>query len=584
MAMKKIIIFLITIAVLFILSCDDEFLDKRPLDGLNEAAVFNDPILLEYYVNEQYRSIGYGNARHWESKLTDESYADENVHFQSGTLTPENITTYRYDNDPVYYSLVDYWEMAYEYIRNMNLFLEKTVDLDIEKEVLDVLTGEIYFLRAFTYFKLLKHYGGVPNIKIAISSLDATVTRNTVDETVAFILSDIDEALKRLPNNYFLNDLGYGRASKAAAFALKSRLMLFATSPLFKDPVFTFNHPSTYTWAQARDAAKEAIDSLESYGYERHDNYEEIFQNYDNNEGIFPKVFLPTKYEGHRVTHYHAPFGYGGYGGWSGKNCPTLNIVDDFEMTNGESPFIYVNGEKQINPASGYSWELDSTNPYLNRDPRLRMAILTNNDEFKGRPYEPWVHEHPDSTDGRDGLESPISTKIHDATSTGMNIRKYMNTEGTDGLTDQDRFDEPWWHFRLAEIYLNYAEALFESGGDENVVREYVNIVRSRPGVEMPDITDTGDELRERIRKERRIELCYEGYRMWDLRRWKSAMEVENTPLEGYEITKMVDGTYRYRRYNVLDRSFLQQHYWIPIPYDEIVKNNGNLEQNPFYD
>ena len=116
------------------------------------------------------------------------------------------------------------------------------------------------------------------------------------------------------------------------------------------------------------------------------------------------------------------------------------------------------------------------------------------------------------------------------------------------------------------------------------MVREYVNIVRSRPGVEMPDITDTGDELRERIRKERRIELCYEGYRMWDLRRWKSAMEVENTPLEGYEITKMVDGTYRYRRYNVLDRSFLQQHYWIPIPYDEIVKNNGNLEQNPFYD
>jgi len=257
--------------------------------------------------------------------------------------------------------------------------------------------------------------------------------------------------------------------------------------------------------------------------------------------------------------------------------------VDDFEMTNGESPFIYVNGQKQINPASGYTWELDSINPYLNRDPRLRMAILTNGDMFRGRAYEPWVHENPDSAGGKDGINSPISTKTWDATITGMNTRKYLETDGTELLTGDNRFDEPWWHFRLAEIYLNYAEALFESGGDENTVREYVNRLRRRTGVEMPDITDTGEDLRERIRKERRIELCYEGYRMWDIRRWEIAMEVENTPLEGYEVIKMNDGTFRYRRYNVFNRSFLPQHYWIPIPYDEIVKNGGTLLQNPFY-
>ncbi|MFO7656276.1 MAG: RagB/SusD family nutrient uptake outer membrane protein [Bacteroidales bacterium] len=582
--MKKSIIFLIAIIGIFILSCDDDFLERRPLDRLNEAAVFNDPVLLEFYVNEQYRSIGYGHARHWESKLTDESYGDENLHFQVGTLTPENIKSYRYNNDPVFFALVDYWEMAYVYLRNMNLFLEKTGDSDIDKKILDRLTGEIYFLRAFTYFKLLSHYGGVPIIKVPVTSFDATFKRNTIDETVAFILSDIGEALKRLPDNHFSGVVGYGRANKAAAFALKSRLMLYAASPLYKDPDFTFNSPSTYTWAQARDAAKEAIDSLESYGYALHNNYEGIFQGYNNKEGIFPKVFLPTAFEGHRVTHYHAPFGYGGYGGWGGKNCPTLNIVDDFEMTNGESPFIYVNGEKQINPASGYSWDLDSTNPYLNRDPRLQMAILTNGDVFRGRPYEPWVHENKDSVDGRDGRESPISTKIHDATSTGMNIRKYMETKGTELLTGEHRFDEPWWHFRMAELYLNYAEALFESGGDENVARQYVNNIRNRTGVEMPPIDDSGNELRERIRKERRIELCYEGYRMWDLRRWKTAMEVENTPLEGFEVRKMSDGTFRYKRYNVLNRSFLQQHYWIPIPYDEIVKNNGDLKQSPYYD
>lgn len=581
--MKKLIIFLTTIAGIFILSCNDDFLERRPLDGLNEAAVFNDPLLLEYFVNEQYRSIGYGHARHWESKLTDEAYGDENVHFQTGTLIPENITDYRYDNDAVYFALIDYWERAYEYIRNMNLFLEKTSDSDIDKELLDQFTGEIYFLRAFTYFKLLKHYGGVPIIKEPVTSLDAKFTRNTIDETVNFILDDIGKALELLPDYYFWGDVGYGRATKAAAYALKSRLMLFAASPLFKDPEYTFNNPSTYTWEQARDASKEAIDALESYGYELHSNYEEIFQEYDHKEGIFAKVFIASDYEGHRVTHYMAPMGYGGYGGWSGKHCPTLNIVDDFEMTNGESPFIYVNGEKQINPASGYTEATDSLDPYSSRDPRLRMAILTNGDMFRGRPYEPWVHINPDSAGGNDGVNSPISTKIWDATSTGMNTRKFLETEGTALLTGDDRFDEPWWHFRLAEIYLNYAEALFESGGDENTVRQYINKIRSRTGVEMPDINDSGDDLKERIRKERRIELCYEGHRMWDVRRWKIAMEVENTPLEGYEVIKMNDGTFRYRRYTVLERSFLKQHYWIPIPYDEIVKNGGSLLQSPYY-
>lgn len=581
--MKRILIYLILFAGICFISCDEDFLERTPLDGLNEAAVFSDPLLLEYFVNEQYRSIGYGNARHWESKLTDEAYGDENVHFQLGTLTPENITEYHYDNDPVYFSLVNYWEHAYEYIRNMNLFLDKTGDSNIDKEVLDRFTGEVYFLRAFTYFKLLKHYGGVPVIDKPVTSLDATFTRNSIDETVNFILGDISKALDLLPDNYFSDDVGYGRANKAAAYALKSRLMLFAASPLFKDPDFTFNKPSTFTWEQARDASKEAIDALEAFGYELHDNYEEIFQDYDHKEGIFGRVFLPTDYEGHRVTHYMAPFGYGGYGGWSGKHCPTLNIVDDFEMKNGESPFIYVSGQKQINPASGYTDAIDSLDPYSNRDPRLRMAILTNNDMFRGRPYEPWVHENPDSTGGRDGLNSPVSTKIWDATSTGMNTRKYMETDDTELLTGDHRFDEPWWHFRLAEIYLNYAEALYESGGDENIVRQYINRIRSRAGVEMPDISDSGDLLRERIRKERRIELCYEGYRMWDVRRWKIAMEVENTPLEGYEVIKMNDGTFRYRRYVVLERSFQEQHYWIPIPYDEIVKNEGSLLQNPYY-
>ena len=582
--MKKISILLVGFIVgIFLNSCDEEFLDRAPLDGLNESAVYNDPLLLEYFVNEQYRSIGYGNARHWESKLTDEAYGDENLHFQVGTLTPENITDYRYDDDPVYFALIDYWDLAYEYIRSMNLFLEKSKESTVEKEKLDKFTGEIYFLRAFTYFKLLKHYGGVPIVKVPVTDLNTKFTRNTIDETVAFILEDIQKAIDLLPDNYFYDDVGFGRASDAAAYALKSRLMLFAASPLFKDPDMTFNKPSTYTWEQARDASKEAIDALEGYGYELYDDYEKVNQIYNHKEGIFGKLFLPTDYAGQRVTHYMAPLGYGGYGGWSGKHCPTLNIVDDFDMTNGEPPFIYIDGQRQINPSSGYTEATDSLDPYSNRDPRLRMAILTNNDMFRGREYEPWVHINPDSTSGKDSKESPITTKIWDATSTGMNTRKYLDTEGTDNLTGDHRFDQPWWHFRLAEVYLNYAEALFESSGDENVVREYVNKLRSRPGVNMPPITATGDELRERIRRERRVELCYEGFRMWDVRRWETAMEVENTPLEGYEVVKMDDGTYRFYRYIVLERSFQKQNYWVPIPYNEILKNGGSLLQSPYY-
>jgi hypothetical protein len=138
----------------------------------------------------------------------------------------------------------------------------------------------------------------------------------------------------------------------------------------------------------------------------------------------------------------------------------------------------------------------------------------------------------------------------------------------------------PWIIFRLGEIYLNYAEAEFELG-DEATCREYINKVRARAGI--PDLpsTVTGETLRQRLYNERRIELAFEEHRYWDVRRWKIAMDVENRAIYGMDIVKDVTtGEKTYTPVKLLERTFTEQNYLLPISTDEIKKNEGTLLQS----
>lgn len=191
---------------------------------------------------------------------------------------------------------------------------------------------------------------------------------------------------------------------------------------------------------------------------------------------------------------------------------------------------------------------------------------------WAGRETETW----------HGGLDSPESSiGSWNASKTAYALKKFM-VESIPPAGSSVRPENPWIFFRLAEFYLNYAEIMYELG-NEDVAREYLNKVRSRQSVQMPPVTASGDKLRDKIRNERRVELAFEGHRFFDVRRWGIADETENRDLLAMNIQKKDDGTKTYEITLLLKRSFLEQHYLVPIPRAEIDKSEKSLVQNTGY-
>jgi hypothetical protein len=467
------------------------------------------------------------------------------------------------------------WGNYYRGIYKVNQFLVSAdeVDLDIYKydpgqqdvyqtylAEIDRWKNEARFLRAYFYSELVKRYGGVPIITSAGSIDDDfnSVTRNTLAECITFITSECDACAQALPAQP-VTDQDLGRITMGAALALKSRVLLYAASDLFNTTSWASGYSNQnlislsgdrqIRWQAAADAAKRSIDSAGAAGYALEGDYEDLFAagNYSSDEIIF------CDREGNSNAFETASFPIGYWGGQSGTT-PSQNLVDAYEDNTG-LPIT--------DPGSVY----DPADPYANRDPRLEATILTNNTNYKGRPVECF-------TGGLDGPPIARSTR------TGYYLRKYVNA-GTDLETDESSVHS-WIIIRLAEIYLNYAEALNESDPGNPDIGTYVNMVRSRAG--MPDLPAglSQAEMRDRIRNERRIELAFEEHRVWDLRRWMLAETVLSAPLEGMQITKNPDDSFSYAKVTVENRVFTSKMYLYPIPQSELSKASG-LVQNPLW-
>ena len=560
--MKKI--FAITALMLALISCSDDILDISPKDRIAEDAVWTDDKLINAYHTSLYNSLLHGFRIHMQSKATDEAYCsitwDIGI-IPQGALTPDNVTsvenTHWTGGGNIYY-----WGTGYQYIRRINVFLEKMQGIEIEDKAR--LVAEARFLRAFIYFELIRRVGGVPIITESYELADATeisFTRNSFDECVKFIEDELAAIIPDLPQMYAASDAHFGRATKDVCQALRSRLFLYVASPLWNPT------NDQQKWQKAADAAEALLNS----GYTLFPDYTRLFNQpsgASNSELIFARTFSSTNFHG--LPGDQLGRRYGAYGGWWASNGPSQNLVDDYDMINGEPPFIWENGVKTINPASGY----DPQNPYENRDPRFGATVIYDGSVYHGDLHEMWV-----SSDGNSwGFDS--YKQSGDNPRTSYILRKFM--PGIEQpISRQERYTQPWPIFRLGEIYLNYAEAKFELG-DEDTCREYLSLIRDRVG--MPPIPDTitGEELRERLYNERRVEMAFEEQRFWDLRRWKIAMEVENRPIYGMEIIKNVNtGVKTYTPVKLLDRTFLEKMYVLPIETDEIRKNEGSLEQTP---
>ncbi|MBC8618618.1 RagB/SusD family nutrient uptake outer membrane protein [Parabacteroides faecis] len=451
----------------------------------------------------------------------------------------------------------DQWGNLYAGIRAANIFLESyqgdfpdnqyNVDYEEQMKQYRYYPYEARFLRAFFYFELIKRYKNVPLVEKTLEIEDVNELLQTDYEVMTdFISSECDAIKDHLPVNY--NDVPgkeVGRITKGAVLALKSRVLLYAASPL--------HNPTNdkEKWLKAAKAAKELIDLSEAGGWYQIIN-EEVVNNPD------AKGLILQRMEGNSNVFESTNFPVGYEGGNTGM-CPSENLMEAFEMIDGTT--FDFNNPKHV----------ESMYDVNSRDPRLFKTMLYNGATWKGETVESYQG-------GKNGYPRNGASK------TSYYLKKYLkeSVNLTTGSATSER--HVWVIFRYAEIFLNYAEALNEAYGPEYTGGEFslsakdaLNKIRQRVG--MPLLTSLSqDAFREKVRNERRVEFAFEGQRFWDIRRWK--IGDRTNVIYGLEIEKGVDGAFEYKRVLVEPRKWEDKMYIYPIANTERFKN-VNLVQNP---
>lgn len=472
----------------------------------------------------------------------------------------------------------DNWANSYNGIREANVFLnnyKRVPWADSSRKVW--FANEARTLRAYFYYELVKRYGGIPLVGNKVFDPNdpelLQLKRNSFEECVNYIVSELDIVKDSLRADASLanraTDPDFGRMRKSIALALKAKVLLLAASPLF-NPSATPEKPYTgYAsfnadrWKAAADAAKALID-LGIYALEP-SHYTLVLQR-ANKEHIFLK--MSDSRVSNTYTYYMSPVGFNPSNTKSeGRVSPTQEFVDAFPMKNGKAI---------TDPSSGY----DPTRPYNNRDPRLERFVFYNGAR--------WLKRSIETFEG--GLDKPNNAiSAPNQTQTGYYAKKFCandsgNTAFTNTIFRDNGFVPAWCIIRYADILLAYAESQNEFSGPDASVYSAVEQIRQRAGL-VPFALPSGltqTQMRDVIRNERRIELCFEEQRFWDIRRWKIAKAVYGTPLHGITITKNTNGSFTYSTNEVVTPYFTDAMYLFPISLKETQVNPG-ISQNPGY-
>lgn len=567
--MKKIsLIIVLLTAILF--SCQD-VLDKEPLDGMSDAAMWGGEATTQGYVDAAYvavtyfwnhstlfRSIPWGP---FYSEGCDEAFAHLGIgggtYIATGELTPSTSLD------------LSAWSRWYYYIQHINTFFDNDEAglLTGEEETIDRWRGDMHFVRAWVYSRLIDSYGGVVLSKTAFSAADLEIddVRASYDECVDFIVDDLDQAISLLPEEVSTDETG--KATKGIAMALKARVLLHAASELHNP-----SHDNT-KWQEASDAALAVINSG-YYSLYYPDNYNDIFFDFpsEGNTEIILSRYVDSSIG--MLFWYNFPttmFGPVSWKGW-GIGTPTQAIVDAFEMADG----------------TDYDRDIHGQNPYENREPRFYANILFDGAEFSNTiPRIPsvdeignmvqtgrYVYTPGDTILGYDRFGGALQEKGN-ATRTGYYIKKFV-WEDADEIFEKDHMQVIL--LRLSEMYLSYAECQAELGNGEEAAK-YIKPLRDRVGLPTSESVTVDD-----VRHERRVELAFEGNRFFDVRRWKildqTFVDQEKTELV---IDYTGDEPVKKFSYELLqERNYNEAYYYLPIPASEIEKN-PLLEQNPGY-
>lgn len=552
----------ICIAILgvFLLSSCNDFIDVSPKNFISDDAVWATPSSADLFLNDIYEQLPVLNA---ETEHLDQFTDNSDVgalwmrgysNIALAQLTPTNFPDVPWK--------MWYWSENYKRIRRCNLFIQKVSASDLPDDYKKLRLAEARFLRAIFYHWLWKAHGGVPVIEVPLDNItmgdDIYYPRSTARQTFEFIDKELGEIANDLPIEQEAKD--FGRPTKGAALTLKGWIELYEASPLRN------SSNDIERWKLAAKTNKEVID----LGiYDIVDDFVKLFLEEKNNsvESIFARQHGPKK--GTSIEGKQGPVinGLGAQVSW-GNFQPTQELVDEFSMANGKA--IYEDG-------SGY----DPQNPYVGREKRFYQTILHD-----GAPWRDYTIKT--RVGGNNAIDLGYAS---DRTHTGYYARKRLNEQKDPSSYFSDESYQNYMFFRYAEVLLSFAEAENEVNGPTSEVLAAVNKVRTRngnlPKVETTYGTVNKDKMREIIRREPRVELCFEDKRWWDVLRWKIAQQlpdgspgVLNRPEKGMMITENGDGTLKYTVTEIRKRIFLPKMYLMPIPQKTIDQNPSIAAQN----
>lgn len=528
--MKRYSIIICLSLIIFAFGCKKDFLNSQPLDRYSDEDVFKDSTLTGLFLNNLYAGIPTEFAGTMRDAFTDQLYSSSNLSIYQNTFIASSVP----------FGIQNAYNSAYITIRRCNILIGNIDRLPASVAYKSRTRDEARFLRALNYAYLINYFGAVPLItKAQDLNENLNVPRTSYQDVVKFIVSETDDINKGQFLAYKYTGANVGRVTIGAALALKSRVLLYAAS-------------YDNNWQAAYDASKEVVDIAGKAGYGLFANYETLFHeaNDNNLEVIFDHQYK-ADFQAYHVHHYNLPWGLVPPGP-SGLNQPTQNIVNEYEMKNG----------KLISEAgSGF----DPDKPYDNRDPRFYASILYDGSTWLGKKL-----------DLKLGSEyNPTFATL----ATGYALRK-MEEPTFDPLNTSKSYGggQNYILFRYAEILLNFAEAAFKLGKTEEA-RGYINQVRRRPSVNMPEIPAGGLTM-EKIMHERNIELAFEGTRLWDIRRWKMGPQYLGSVLKGISIIQTGSEPRQYTETTVVQRNFTDRLYLFPIYQAEVEKNPALLPNN----
>ncbi|MEX2371048.1 MAG: RagB/SusD family nutrient uptake outer membrane protein [Bacteroidales bacterium] len=548
--------------VLLLSSCDD-FLEPTRDNRLFEEQVFNNPVYAEGLLLNAYSSLPTSYS--FEDVTTDNAVTNDRGSNLLRMATGEWKSSFNPFSE---------WNNAYNQIYYINLFLEKLHEVEwswereeINQLYLKRLKGEAYGLRAWYEFQLLQSHAGLTDnnellgfpivTEVLTVEDDLALPRDTYEACLQRIMNDCDTAIANLTDEYEdtddpIYDAVYGdnfknRINATVVRALVSRVALHAASP-----AFTVNLSEAEKQQRWETSAMNAGVLLTGIG---------------GPTGLSPTGHLfylpqtsPLVFDGDIIwrsdyvlnntveSQNYPPSLFG-----QGRTNPSQNLVDAFPMANGY-------------PITHPSGAFDESAPYANRDPRLDHYIVYNLGKIRNISILTLI-----------GVTKDGNNATTESTRTGYYLKKLMNPNANVDPTFSNDAIHFYTYFRYTEIFLNYAEAANEAwgpDGDPNgygfTAKDVIAAIRSRAGIDQPDNylseLTTREELRELIRNERRLELSFEGFRFWDLRRWAEDL---TESCRGVFVT--LDGTTNYDYQEIEKRNYEPYMIYGPIPYNETL-------------